>query len=62
MLVVAGVIEAPRIEGLAFIGELGLDGSVRPVHGVVPIVAAIEDNDVVVPASSAVEANIAARG
>ena len=62
VLVVAGVIEAGRIAGLAFIGELGLDGSVRPVRGVVPIVAAIEGNDVVVPASTVVEANIAARG
>ena len=51
-----------RIEGLAFIGELGLDGSVRPIRGVVPIVAAIENSDVVVPASTLVEANIAARG
>ena len=33
-----------RIEGLAFIGELGLDGSVRPIPGVVPIVAAIDNS------------------
>jgi len=62
VLVVAGFIDVSRIEGLAFIGELGLDGSVRPIRGVVPIVAAIENSDVVVPASTLVEANIAARG
>ncbi len=62
VLVVAGVIEPSRVAGLAFIGELGLDGSVRSIRGVVPIVGAIEGSDVVVPACTAVEASIAARG
>ena len=62
MLVATGIIEHARVEGLAFVGELGLDGTVRPVRGVVPIVGAIEGSDVVVPASALVEATIAARG
>jgi len=48
--------------GLAFIGELGLDGSVRAVPGVAPMVGALGDVDVVVPIGSALEAEVAALG
>jgi magnesium chelatase family protein len=62
VLVAADVIPREAVDGLAFLGELGLDGSLRPVAGVVPMVAAVGDLDVVVPVRSAVEARVAALG
>jgi magnesium chelatase family protein len=50
------------VDGQAFIGELGLDGTIRRVPGVAPMVDALEDVAVVVPLGNAVEAQIAARG
>jgi magnesium chelatase family protein len=44
-----------------FVGELGLDGSVRPVPGMVPLVASIDEPAVVVPAASATEAGAVGR-
>src|SRR5437588_4456566 len=41
LLVAAGELPAESIAGHAFIGELGLDGSVRRVSGVVPVVDAL---------------------
>ena len=40
ILAAAGVVPLAMIDGVAFIGELGLDGRVRPVLGVLPAVAA----------------------
>lgn len=62
VLVADDVIPADRVGGLAFIGELGLDGSVRPVNGVAPMVGALGERDVVVPIESANEALAVARG
>jgi magnesium chelatase family protein len=45
---------------LGFIGELGLDGTVRRVPGVAPMVAVLSDRVVVVPRSSSAEAHVAA--
>src|SRR5262245_55988579 len=39
MLCAAGVIAPEQVAGAAFVGELALDGSVRPVRGVLPIAA-----------------------
>ena len=39
ILAAAGVVPAAAIDGIAFVGELGLDGQVRPVRGVLPAVA-----------------------
>jgi magnesium chelatase family protein len=36
----AGSVPAGAIDGVAFLGELGLDGQLRPVRGVLPAVAA----------------------
>jgi magnesium chelatase family protein len=36
----AGSVPAGAIDGMAFLGELGLDGQLRPVRGVLPAVAA----------------------
>jgi magnesium chelatase family protein len=44
---------------LAFVGELGLDGSVRAVPGVAPMVGVRPDQDWVVPAGCVPEARVA---
>jgi magnesium chelatase family protein len=40
ILAAAGAIRASWLDGLVFLGELGLDGRLRPVPGVLPAVAA----------------------
>ena len=62
ILAASEVVPIDSIIGLAFIGEVGLDGSVRGVAGVAPMVGALGDVDVVVPIASAVEAGVAALG
>jgi len=37
VLVAFGVVEPDRVRDLVFLGELGLDGTVRPVRGVLPV-------------------------
>jgi magnesium chelatase family protein len=58
LLVATGDIEAEAVAGVAFIGELGLDGSVRRVPGTVPLVEAISARTVVVPLECAAEAGL----
>jgi magnesium chelatase family protein len=58
ILVASGQVPAPSIEGLAFLGELGLDGSVRPVAGTLCLTEALGDRAVVLPAASADEARL----
>lgn len=58
-LVAAGDLPQPVVRRVVHIGELGLDGAVRPVAGVLPmVVAAVEAGTevVVVPAANAAEA------
>ena len=50
------------VEGLAFLGELGLDGSLRRVAGMVPMVGVLGELDVVVPGRGPTEARVAALG
>lgn len=54
--------QLPRdsVTGYAFLGELGLDGAVRPVVGVVPLAEAAAGDPVVVPASQVADAELAA--
>ncbi|GLV51694.1 hypothetical protein TBS_22620 [Thermobispora bispora] len=55
----AGAVPAHRIAGPVFLGELGLDGRVRPVRGVLPAALAAAEagaGTVVVPAPNAAEA------
>ena len=55
----AGVVPAASLAGLMFVGELGLDGRLRPVRGVLPAVAAAVSagfGTVVVPADNGPEA------
>jgi magnesium chelatase family protein len=56
LLVAAGDLDAEAVAGTAFLGELGLDGSVRRVPGTVPLVEAVAARAVVVPFDCAAEA------
>ncbi len=58
LLVAVGVVPPQTVTGTAFLGELGLDGSLRPVPGVVPLVACLHAAQVVVPAASARHAQL----
>jgi magnesium chelatase family protein len=60
LLVAAGEVDADAVAGMAFLGELGLDGSVRRVPGTVPLVEAICVRTVVVPLGCAAEAALVA--
>ena len=59
LLVASEVIPAQAVENMAFIGELGLDGSLRSTHGMAPLVAAVADREVVVGTSSLSESRLA---
>jgi magnesium chelatase family protein len=59
VLVASGQIPVESIEGLAFAGELGLNGSVRRVPGVAPMVGVRPDLEWVVPAECVAEALVA---
>jgi magnesium chelatase family protein len=59
VLAAVGVIEWPGVRDVVHIGELGLDGAIRPVPGVLPAVlsaARAGCRDVVVPVANAEEA------
>ncbi|HEY5876728.1 MAG TPA: YifB family Mg chelatase-like AAA ATPase [Ilumatobacteraceae bacterium] len=58
VLVAADAIPPAAVERFAFIGEVGLDGSVRPVAGMAPMAAAIGDSDIVVAQANVLEARV----
>jgi magnesium chelatase family protein len=58
LLVAGGELTEESVHGLAFIGELGLDGSVRPVPGTVSMVEALTAPVVVVAVGCAREAEV----
>jgi len=62
ILVAGGVLDPATVDGLAPIGELGLDGTVRPVPGIVPLVDALGDRTVVVAHDNANDARLVAAG
>ena len=62
VLVATGAIPRDATSGLAFAGELGLDGSVRRIPGVAPMVGVRPDADWVVPVGGSAEARVAGRG
>ena len=52
VLVASDALATQSVDGLSFIGELGLDGSLRSVPGVAPMVACLPDHEAVVAPSS----------
>jgi len=61
LLAASGRLDLARLAGHAFVGELGLDGSLRPVRGVLPMALAFRDQgvtSVIVPAGNAQEAGV----
>jgi magnesium chelatase family protein len=59
IMAAAGSVPAARLAGMVFLGELGLDGRVRPVPGVLPAVAAAAAGGfevIAVPPENAAEA------
>jgi magnesium chelatase family protein len=54
-------LASEAIAGCAFIGELGLDGSIRRVPGIVPLVAGLTTPVVVVPPDCFAEASVVGR-
>jgi magnesium chelatase family protein len=61
LLVASDALDASLVEGMGFIGELGLDGSIRRVAGMVPLVDAIDTTTVVVPSLAYEEAAVVGR-
>lgn len=61
MLAGAGEMPAEPLDGVVLLGELGLDGAVRPVRGVLPMVAAAARagfTEVIVPIGNSREATV----
>lgn len=61
VLAAAGLVDAKAARRAVYVGELGLDGRVRPVRGVLPAVAAAVEaglTTVVVPAGNLAEARL----
>lgn len=61
LLAAAGELEADAVAGCGFLGELGLDGSLRPIPGIVALVDALHTDAVVVPSACAAEAELVGR-
>lgn len=61
VLVASGQMHPDAVAERAFIGELGLDGSLRSVTGALPMVEAIDRREVVVPFGNILEAEIVGR-
>ncbi len=56
LLVAAGELAPASVDGLSFAGELGLDGSLRPVPGALVVAGALAGTTLVLPEASAAEA------
>ena len=61
LLVAAGELPSAAVDDCAFLGEVGLDGSLRRVPGVVSLVDALDAPRVVVPSACAAEAAVVGR-
>ncbi|MGH9067724.1 MAG: YifB family Mg chelatase-like AAA ATPase [Acidimicrobiales bacterium] len=61
LLVAIGELTLAEVDGCAFVGELGLDGSIRRVPGLVPLAEAIRSPILVVPPACASEAGLIER-
>jgi magnesium chelatase family protein len=58
LLAADGQLDPELIADVAFVGELGLDGTLRRVPGILPLVGALPQGTVVVPSSAAAEASL----
>lgn len=58
LLVASGELDLGTVTGMAFIGELGLDGSLRGVPGTVVLAEALGNHVLVVPEAGACEAGL----
>jgi magnesium chelatase family protein len=59
VLVASGQLRADAVDGLLFAGELGLDGTIRPIRGALPLARAARDTGaraLVLPAANTAEA------
>ena len=61
VLVASEALDAEVVEGHAFVGEVGLDGTIRRVPGIVPLVDAVTSPTVVVPSDCVAEAALVGR-
>ncbi|MGI9604962.1 MAG: YifB family Mg chelatase-like AAA ATPase [Acidimicrobiales bacterium] len=61
ILVAIGRIESAAVEECGFLGELGLDGSIRPVRGALPLADALETDSLVVSRHNAGEVSLLGR-
>ncbi|HLH46713.1 MAG TPA: magnesium chelatase domain-containing protein, partial [Acidimicrobiales bacterium] len=61
VLAADGQLDPALLDGVAFLGELGLDGSLRRVPGTLALVSTIGAGAVVVPSASATEAALPGR-
>lgn len=62
LLVVAGLVDAAAVDGTLFVGELGLDGALRPVRGALPVALRARADGfrrIVLPNENAAEAAVA---
>ncbi|MGH1505905.1 MAG: YifB family Mg chelatase-like AAA ATPase [Acidimicrobiales bacterium] len=62
VLVASDQLKPRDVEGLGAVGELGLDGSIRRVPGLLSLAAAVDASEVVVPTSGAPEAALGRPG
>lgn len=58
VLVASGQLAPSDVAGRAFLGELGLNGTIRPVTGVLPLIDALDGFRVVVPVGNLHEARL----
>lgn len=58
ILATAGWLHPLALEGKAFLGELGLDGALRPVPGVLALIEALDQPEIVVPLATVSEARL----
>jgi magnesium chelatase family protein len=61
MLVASGQLTQEQVGDRSFLGELGLDGAVRPVNGTVCLTEALGAGPLVLPAASVEEARVVGR-
>jgi magnesium chelatase family protein len=62
VLVAMEVIPPEAVHELGFLGELGLDGTIRRIAGVAPMVGTCAEGDWVVPSGSTAEAKVIGTG